>query len=287
MAALAEFRNLIAELTAVAAQEPVSITLGKMLDRSGYLKDLRDERSEEAEGRIENLAELVSAAREHEMRHPEPSLAGFVDQLSLLSDADEESGSRGARVLMMTMHSAKGLEFPVVTIAGLEEGLFPHARSVDDDAELEEERRLCYVAITRAQRRLMLTSAARRRVFGEYQATEPSRFIGEIPPALVDEVPSGLFAAPQRPSAYRRSPYSSGGRYGGRVREEPDYAYADEDQSAPVGLRPGARVRHPQFGVGTVLSVEQLADDVKLLVRFNAVGQKTLRARYAKLEMVG
>src|ERR671920_1092533 len=108
------------------AQESVSVTLGKVLDQSGYLKDLRDERSEEAEGRIENLAELVSAAREYETRNPEPSLGGFVDQLSLLSDVDEEAGSRDARVLMMTLHTAKGLEFPVVIIGGLEERLFPH-----------------------------------------------------------------------------------------------------------------------------------------------------------------
>jgi len=287
VASLAAFRDLIVELTAIAAREPVSIALGKVLDRSGYLQDLRDERSEEAEGRIENLAELVSAAREHETRHPEPSLGGFVDQLSLLSDVDEESGSRNARVLMMTMHSAKGLEFPMVTIAGLEEGLFPHARSSDDDAELEEERRLCYVAITRAQQRLVLTSAARRRVFGEYQSTEPSRFIEEIPKALLEEVPSGLFTAPLRSSPYRSLPYPRAGGYRGRAREEREYSYADEDQSATAGLRPGARVRHPQFGIGVVLSVEQLEDDVKLIVRFTDLGQKTLRARYAKLEMVG
>ena len=187
---------------------------------------------------------------------------------------------------MMTMHSAKGLEFPVVIIAGLEEGLFPHSRSADDEAELEEERRLCYVGITRAQRRLVLTSAARRRVFGDYQSTDPSRFIDEIPSELIEEVP------PRRSSLRRRrsrisAPIRTGGGYrGDRVREETDYAYADEDQSVPSGLRPGVRVRHPQFGVGTVLSVEQLDDDIKLLVRFNTVGQKTLRAKYAKLEMV-
>src|ERR671920_1993623 len=178
------------------AQESVSVTLGKVLDQSGYLKDLREERSEEAEGRVENLAELVSAAREYETRSPEPSLGGFVDQLSLLSDVDEEAGTKDARVLMMTMHSAKGLEFPVVVIAGLEEGLFPHSRSSDDEAELEEERRLCYVGITRAQRRLVLTSAARRRTFGDYQSTDPSRFIDEIPAELIEEVPS-TFASPQ------------------------------------------------------------------------------------------
>ena len=285
-ASLAAFRDLVIALTDMAARESVSIALGKVLDQSGYLQDLREERSEEAESRIENLAELVSAAREYETRNPEPSLAGFVDQLSLLSDVDEEAGSRDARVLMMTMHSAKGLEFPVVTIAGLEEGLFPHSRSTEDEAELEEERRLCYVGITRAQRRLVLTSAARRRVFGEYQSTQPSRFIDEIPAELVEEVPSTYVSSQSSFSQFRATPYPRGGGYRGRVKEEEDYSYADEDQSVPSRLRPGVRVRHPQFGVGTVLSVEQLADDVKLLVRFNTVGQKTLRAKYAKLEMV-
>ena len=134
---------------------------------------------------------------------------------------------------MMTMHSAKGLEFPVVTIAGLEEGLFPHSRSADDEAELEEERRLCYVGITRAQRRLVLTSAARRRVFGEYQSTDPSRFIDEIPAELVEEVPS-TFLAPQTSfSNFRANPYGRG--YRGKVQEEQTaYSYADEDQSTPV-----------------------------------------------------
>src|SRR6185436_1224273 len=226
MQSLAAFRDLILALTEMAARESVSIALGKALDQSGYLQDLREERSEDAESRIENLAELVSAAREYETRSPEPSLAGFVDQLSLLSDVDEEAGARDARVLMMTMHSAKGLEFPVVTIAGLEEGLFPHSRSADDEAELEEERRLCYVGITRAQRRLVLTSAARRRVYGEYQSTDPSRFIEEIPVELVEEVQS-TFSNPQSSfSNFRANPYGRGYR-GGRVKEEPNYSYAD------------------------------------------------------------
>ena len=145
LASLTAFRDLVTGLATMAARETVSIALGKVIDQSGYLQDLREERSEEAESRIENLMELVSAAREYESRGPEPSLAGFVDQLSLLSDVDEEAGARDARVLMMTMHSAKGLEFPVVMITGLEEGLFPHSRSLDDQAEMEEERRLCYV----------------------------------------------------------------------------------------------------------------------------------------------
>jgi DNA helicase II / ATP-dependent DNA helicase PcrA len=283
-ASLAAFRDLILGLSAMVPKESVSIALGKVIDQSGYLQDLREERTEEAESRIENLMELVSAAREYESRAPEPSLGGFVDQLSLLSDVDEEAGSRTARVLMMTMHSAKGLEFPVVVISGLEEGLFPHSRSTDDEAELEEERRLCYVGITRAQRRLVLTSAARRRVFGEYQSTEASRFIDEIPRELLEEIPAAFVTSPYQSnfSQFRGNPYGRGRK----VREEqPAYTYEDEDQSVPAGLRPGSRVRHPTFGEGTIISIEPLDDDTKLVVRFSSVGQKTLRAKFAKLEV--
>jgi DNA helicase II / ATP-dependent DNA helicase PcrA len=291
---LKAFRDLLVGLSSVAADEPVSIVLGKVLDQTGYLEDLRAERSEEAEGRIENLMELVSAAREYEARSPEPSLGGFVDQLSLLADVDEEAGARDAQVLMMTMHSAKGLEFPVVVIAGLEEGLFPHARSADDEGELEEERRLFYVGITRAERRLVLTSASRRRVFGDYQTMECSRFLDEIPPALTEDA-SATFQARATPGVrgaggYRGAgTYSGAGSYRGATRAatpaHTPYKYEDEDQSTLGGLKVGLRVRHPQFGPGTVLAVEPLGDDTKLIVRFALVGQKTLRAKYAKLEL--
>jgi DNA helicase-2/ATP-dependent DNA helicase PcrA len=285
-ASLTVFRDLLVNLTEVARQEPVSVALAKMLDRSGYLQDLREDRSEESEARVENLAELVSAAREYESRETGPSLAGFVDRLSLLSDADEEEGKLDARIWLMTLHSAKGLEFPTVILAGLEEGLFPHARSSDDDEELEEERRLCYVGMTRARGRLVLTGASRRRIFGEYQASEPSRFIDEVPPELLDRI-EPTFASPFRQGRFttdfRPPPYGRGRR----VREpEQAYAYEDEDQSTGMALSPGMRVRHAQFGVGTVLSVEPLADDVKLVVRFTNIGQKTLRAKYARLQPV-
>jgi DNA helicase II / ATP-dependent DNA helicase PcrA len=285
-ASLTAFRDLIVRLTEMARQESVSIAIGKMLDQSGYLQDLREERSEDAESRVENLAELVSAAREYESREQEPSLGGFVDRLSLLSDVDEEQGARDARVWMMTLHSAKGLEFPVVILAGLEEGLFPHSRSSEDEEELEEERRLCYVGMTRARSRLVLTGAARRRIFGEYQSSEPSRFIDEVPADLVERKAASFSSS----SAYqgnfphyefRTNPYGRGRR----VKEaEPTYAYEDEDQTTGIALRLGMKVRHPQFGIGTVLSVERLDDDTKLVVRFTAVGQKTLRAKYARLE---
>jgi DNA helicase-2/ATP-dependent DNA helicase PcrA len=283
-AALAVFRDLIVSLTEIARQDSVSIAIGKMLDRSGYLQDLREDRSEDSEGRIENLAELVSAAREYESREPEPSLNGFVDRLSLLSDADEEEGARDARIWLMTLHSAKGLEFPMVILAGLEEGLFPHSRSSEEEEELEEERRLCYVGMTRARQRLILTGAARRRVFGEYQSSQPSRFIDEVPQQLVEQVPAAFSPGYQGNFPhyeFRTNPYGRGRR----VREqEATYAYEDEDQSTGMALRKGMRVRHSQFGVGTVLEIEPLDNDTKLVVRFPGIGVKTLRARYARLE---
>src|SRR5262252_2478984 len=287
-ASLAVFRDLLVTLTDIARQDAVSVTIGKILDRSGYLQDLRDERNEDAEGRIENLAELVSAAREYESREQEPSLGSFVDRLSLLSDADEEQGVQNARVWLMTLHSAKGLEFPTVILAGLEEGLFPHSRSAEDQEELEEERRLCYVGMTRARARLVLTGAARRRIFGEYQSSEPSRFIDEVPSELVERIVPKFSSTGYQGNfphyEFRTNPYGRG-RRGDRVREEAaTYAYEDEDQSTGMALKLGMKVRHPQFGIGTVLSVEPLDDDTKLVVRFAAVGQKTLRAKYARLE---
>jgi DNA helicase II / ATP-dependent DNA helicase PcrA len=306
-ASLRVFRDLVVGLFDVARQESVAVAIGKVLDKSGYLAALREERTEEAQSRVENLAELVSAAREYELREAGATLGGFVDRLSLLSDADEAEGSADARVWLMTLHSAKGLEFPVVFIAGLEEGLFPHSRSSDDDAELEEERRLCYVGMTRARRKLFLGSADRRRFYGEYRPSTPSRFIDEVPPDLLErEEPSGVAAYQPGLWSGRRpgfEGFGSGGvgsrggwrdgrppsrRGPGRVREgPPPYAYEDEDQSRSSGhLAVGARVRHAQFGVGTVVSVEPTDGDLKLVVRFPAVGAKRLIAKYAKLEVL-
>ena len=294
-ASLAAFKDMITTLAEVARNEPVSVLLGKVLDQSGYLRDLREDRSEESEGRIENLMELVSAAREYESREHEPSLGGFVDRLSLLSDVDKDQGKIDPRVMMMTLHSAKGLEFPTVVLAGLEEGLFPHSRSREDEAEMEEERRLLYVGITRARKQLVITSAARRRVFGEYQNTEASRFIEEIPLDLVEQdfpaLPSSYQGSRSQYGEYRANPYGrrqpAAGYRAGRQDDNAkvatqNFKYEEEDQTP--GLRPGARVKHAQFGAGTVVSVEDLQDDQKLVVRFASVGTKTLRAKYAKLE---
>jgi len=292
--ALKQFVELIDALIAIARQDPVSLLIGKVLDQSGYLKVLREENSEEAESRIQNLAEFVSSAREYEEREPDASIGGFVDRLSLLSEADESQGASNARVWLMTMHAAKGLEFPVVALAGMEEGLFPHSRAGQDQDQIEEERRLCYVGMTRAQSRLLLTSAARRRVFGEYQSTEPSRFLEEIPKELVLETPSYTRSRSFGTSTYGgRAAYESRPNpYGRRtqVRDAtpapaPSYKYEEEDQSSDGSRpKPGQKVRHAQFGVGTVREVDGKGEDMKLTVHFATVGTKKLIAKYARLQ---
>ena len=248
-------------LTEVARREPVSIAIGKMLDQSGYLRDLREEHSEDAEARIENLAELVSAAREYESRDPEPSLGGFVDRLSLLSDVDEEQGARDARIWLMTLHSAKGLEFPVVFLCGMEDGLFPHQRSLTDRDGLEEERRLCYVGMTRAMKQLFLTYAEQRRLHGVDSYGQASRFIKETPEQLIEEV---------RPRVQVSRPVAVG-----RFRPE---------EPAVGGVRLGARVRHGKFGEGVILNVEGNGPHARVQVSFERQGTKWLMVQYANLE---
>ena len=313
VAALRGFRDLVETLRGIAADRSVSDVVGEVLGRSGYLRNLSEAMTgetenridnpmelfsaardgamtEEAENRIDNLTELFSAARDYEIRGTEPSLAGFIDGQSLLSEADEAQGPDDARVSLMTLHAAKGLEFiPLVIMVGLEEGLFPHPRSVSEgDEAVEGERRLCYVGMTRARALLALTSAARRRVFGEYRDMQPSRFLDEIPPELLDVV-KPVFSTPLRtPATYGRGAHR-GRRRDPRADEyiQPDYGYAyeDEDQSV-ISIAPGARVRHRTFGVGTVLSVEPLTDDMKLTVSFgNNIGRKTLRQSFAKLTL--
>jgi DNA helicase-2/ATP-dependent DNA helicase PcrA len=290
LTSLSTFRKLQESLQASVATRSVSETLSTILTESGYVGALRKDGSEEAEGRLSNLMELVSAAQDYERREEDHSLSGFVDAYSLQSEADEGEGPDDAQVWLMTLHAAKGLEFPLVVLAGLEDGLFPHSRTLDDEEGLEEERRLCYVGITRAERRLVLTGAARRRLFGEYQSTEPSRFLFEIPSELVRVVEPVY--SPRLPSSRRgygdtpRQPYGGGG---GRRRRDPQeqpatfYDDADEDQSAG-GISRGARVRHPKFGVGTVVGVEPAGGDLKVSIRFTGIGVKKILARYAKLE---
>ncbi len=188
VSALKGFQSLITNLVALAAKEPASEVVKAAILDSGYSETLRTENSDEAEARLENLQELVNAAVDYD-REEGGGLRDFIDAAALVSDSDQYQ--QDAPVTLMTMHSAKGLEFPLVFIVGMEDGLFPHARSAGDLAELEEERRLCYVGITRAERFLYVTHAMRRRVYGEELTAEPSQFLNEMPLELMEDLTRG------------------------------------------------------------------------------------------------
>jgi DNA helicase-2/ATP-dependent DNA helicase PcrA len=193
VSALKNFKEIITNLVTAAnnagtSESPVSDVVKAAILDTGYANALKAENSDEAEARLENLQELVNAAVDYDKQEGE-GLRDFIDHAALVSDTDQYK--RDAPVTLMTMHAAKGLEFPLVFIVGLEDGLFPHARSATDPAELEEERRLCYVAITRAERFLYVTHAMKRRVYGEELASEPSQFLNEMPLDLMEDLSRG------------------------------------------------------------------------------------------------
>jgi len=270
---LRRFREMLEALRAEAPSLGLKDLLTRILEVTGYAAALAQEESHESQDRLENLAELLSAAADYQAREDSPSLAGFLDRVSLLSDVDKARDD--APVILMTLHSAKGLEFDAIFLVGLEEGLIPHSRSLARGDALEEERRLCYVGMTRARERLHLTWAQSRSVFGQRRLSEPSRFLLEIPRDQMEETADGrvpVIAA----SAPRR-------RFGGDRSFIPAPAPSPE---ALKELRPGVRVRHPLFGVGTVLRSEASGEETKVTVSFPGVGAKRLVARYAGLELV-
>jgi ATP-dependent DNA helicase UvrD/PcrA len=250
--------------------------LEAVLERSGYVAELEAERSIEAEGRLENLAELVGHAREFE------TVDEFLEQISLVSDTDDLDPEDSA-VVLMTLHSAKGLEYPAVFVIGMEDGVFPHLRSLGEPDQLEEERRLCYVGITRAQERLHLTHAWSRMLFGSSQYNPPSRFLDEIPGDLVEAIEGNR----------RGSRRAAGGRSwdpgAGRDRiveaalapQRPLQSGADR-----LGLRIGDDVRHAKWGEGVILDLEGQGDKTEAVVRFPEVGEKRLLLAWAPLEKV-
>ena len=212
MRAVAGFAALLDELAGVVDDGPAAL-LEATLERSGYVAELEAEQTVEAEGRMENLAELVGVAQDYE------TVDAFLEQVALVSDTDE-LGEDDSQVTLMTIHSAKGLEYPVVFLVGMEEGVFPHIRSIGEPDQLEEERRLAYVAITRARQRLYVSHAWSRVLFGSSQYNPPSRFLDEIPAALIEE--SGIHRrsgpGPSRPGAVAATPSAAGPSPRARVR---------------------------------------------------------------------
>jgi DNA helicase-2/ATP-dependent DNA helicase PcrA len=275
---LRQFGETIEALRAEAEAAPRGLRglIERVLELSGYGAALAREDSLESQERLENLAELIAAAADYEAREESPSLAGFLDRAALLSETDRIRDD--VPVLLMTLHAAKGLEFESVFLVGLEEGLLPHSRSLSGEDALEEERRLCYVGMTRAMERLHLSWARSRQVFGQRRLTEPSRFLAEIPEEVVERSGGLLRVRPRTGEAPPpRAPSGLGGA-GASVSALPG---ADA-----AGLRPGAKVRHPLFGVGTVLRREGDGEELKLTVSFPGVGAKKLVARFAGLELV-
>ncbi|HUL75725.1 MAG TPA: UvrD-helicase domain-containing protein [Vicinamibacteria bacterium] len=272
IAALREEAGVVASTSGGARPLGLRALMERVLELSGYGATLAREDSQESQDRLENLAELLSAAADYETREEAPTLAGFLDRAALLSETDRLRDD--VPVLLMTLHAAKGLEFESVFVVGLEEGLLPHSRSQSDEDALEEERRLCYVGMTRAMERLHLSWARSRQVFGQRRTTEPSRFLGEIPEDGLER--TGVFRHP--PPRPRGATVHAGPSALPSPVPEKDGLPADS-------IRPGVRVRHPLFGVGTVLRREGDGDDLKVTVSFPGVGAKKLVARYAGLEV--
>jgi DNA helicase-2/ATP-dependent DNA helicase PcrA len=266
--ALREFVDLIEGLRASAAELPVSDLMKETLERTGYLRELENERTMEARGRIENLQELVSVAALFDTQAEDTSLEAFLAQVALVSDVDSLD-DRADSVVLMTLHSAKGLEFPVVFMTGLEEGIFPHSRSLTEPRQLEEERRLCYVGMTRAKEELHFTYAFRRMAYGMSARSTLSRFVKEIP--------AEYFAEGQAPSAVTDGWAAAASR----VR-----TVVTNDSDSP--FREGDRVTHPKFGTGVVISATGRGDEAQVTVMFaGGVGLKKLLLAYAKLEKAG
>jgi DNA helicase-2/ATP-dependent DNA helicase PcrA len=271
--AIAGFNTLIGGFRELAGNVPVAELAEAVLDRTGYIEALEASSDLQDASRIENLEEMISVAREFDEAREEGTLAEFLEQVSLVADADEipEGEEHGGMVTMMTLHTAKGLEFPVVFLTGLEEEVFPHQRSLTNAKELEEERRLAYVGITRAQQRLYLTRTLARNWYGRPSFHSVSRFLGEIPASLIewrrDEAAarSSIMPAQQR-MAQRPGTRSPGNR--------------------PVpSLSPGDLVTHDKFGLGTVVSTDGHGDQGEAKIDFGGdVGIKHLVLRYAPLE---
>ncbi|MGQ0465828.1 MAG: DNA helicase PcrA [Sporichthyaceae bacterium] len=266
--------------TLVEAQTQPSTVLRAILEQTGYLRELETSGDDKAEGRVENLEQLITVAAEYEETNPDGGVPGFLERVAMVADSDQlpdaagedgEPADDGGRVTLMTLHTAKGLEFPVVFLTGCEDGVFPHMRALGDPVELAEERRLAYVGLTRARERLYLTRAEVRRNWGSPQWFPQSRFVDDIPVELIDwqrkagrsplaALAAGSSAPPPRPTGSTRAPM------------------------AIVSLTVGDRVTHDTFGLGTVIATAGVADKAEATVDFGDGAPKRLLLRYAPVE---
>jgi DNA helicase II / ATP-dependent DNA helicase PcrA len=272
--ALAGFVALVDNLAAQRHAMTVEDVLDAVLEATSFRQHLERTDGDHAEVRWENVQELRSVAAQYEEVEPEASLASFLEEVALVSDVDDPGSDQPDAVTLITLHAAKGLEFPVVFMPGVEEGLLPHIRALDDPSQMEEERRVCYVGMTRAKQRLYLTRARRRFMFGDIRANPPSRFLGDIPEEVVI---SPMGAA--RADAPALDPRRIRAAIGSRSAPEP----ADESQEQEPVFRAGDRVVHDRFGRGIVVSCEVIPGDQQVTVAFEGQGVKRLLLSFAPL----
>lgn len=288
-----EFVGLIDTLRERVGQVRLDELMAEIVERTGYRAWLDEDGSEEAQNRLENLQELLGNVQEFVEERPEAEPFEYLELVSLVG-GERGEGDRGRAISMMTVHSAKGLEFPYVFLTGMEERVFPHARVLDDPVQLEEERRLAYVAVTRAKDRLTMTLARRRRLYGQLQVGEPSRFVLDLPPDAVATV--GLRPRPRmtiaRPAAAPRPAPEPSWNDDIEYDEAPDAPFTEEELGGDPGLHDevgegvalfvGMGVRHRRFGEGVLLGWSGAGEGLKLQLRFPGHGAKTILARFCE-----
>jgi DNA helicase-2/ATP-dependent DNA helicase PcrA len=285
-----EFSGMMERMRSDLGTLTITDLVRRVIHESGYGAVLEQEKTVESRIRLENLNELMTATEDFQEQNRDASLPAFLDQVALITDLEQQTAADSGRVrtdsvTLMTLHNAKGLEFSVVFLAGMEEGLFPHSRSAENEEELEEERRLCYVGITRAKERLVLTHASERRLYGYPQSNLMSRFVQEIPREAVN------FTGGDSTSAYsfRDSvPWENASFAAARSVSKTLQRETSQTAKAGHGDRyyKGAVVRHAKFGLGTVQRSEGAGDDLKISVSFPGHGVKTLAVKYANLEVI-
>jgi len=271
-----EFHTFIRNLNQMQDFLSVTELVEEILEKSGYQEMLKAEKTLEAESRLENLEEFLSVTKNFENSNDDKSLIAFLTDLALISDIDQmDKEEEKDAVVLMTLHAAKGLEFPVVFLMGLEEGVFPHSRSLMEEAEMEEERRLAYVGITRAEEELYLTNAQMRTLFGRTNVNPPSRFIDEIPEELIENVHE------------RRKERSSFGIKNPQPVTRKSVNIPSTTGGESFGWKVGDKAEHKKWGIGTVVQVKGQGEDIELDIAFpNPVGIKRLLAKFAPVKKV-
>lgn len=284
------FRAMIANFTQQQQYLSVTELVEQVIDKTGYRTMLQNEKTIEAQSRLENIEEFLSVTKAFEERSDDKSLVAFLTDLALVADIDaldKEDTSKGS-IILMTMHAAKGLEFPVVFVLGLEENIFPHSRSINEPEEMEEERRLMYVATTRAEKQLFLTCAQTRTLFGRSSYNTPSRFLDEISPNIVEHISKSGGAS----YAQQRTPFASQQKTTKRTLGEvqapkPATARMQATGGEKAGWKVGDKAQHGKWGIGMVVSVRGEGDSMELDIAFpSPTGVKRLLAKFAPIEKI-